>query len=179
MGFTVMRTEFMRKSVLCLAWVLAGASLAAAAPGVPAGWKVIKSPQRLTRTASPTDRGGGGSCQLAVPPAMVVDAQADRTVGQTGNMKTPDGNLSVSIQEHPPGETLARAKEVAMMFNRDAKVKEDSPRRVWLTYTRAGPMIWDVLVAGNPVVCSAHFIINDDRLDDAANSIVPTVGPSK
>lgn len=146
-----MRTEFLRKALLCLVCTFAGASLVVAAPLIPAGWKVIKSPQRLTRTASPADRGGGGSCQIAVPPVMVVDAQADRTVGQTGHMKTPDGNLSVSIQEHPPGETLARAKEVAMTFNKDAKAKEDSPTRVWLTYTRAGTMYWDVLVPGNPV----------------------------
>jgi hypothetical protein len=140
---------------------------------------VVKSPKRLTRTASPTDQGGGGACEIAVPPAMVVDTEADRTVGQTGHMKTPDGNLSVSIQEHPPGETLARAKEVAMMFNKDAKAKEDSPTRVWLTYTRAGTEYWEILVPGNPVVCSAHFIIHDDRLEDAATSIVPTVGPAR
>jgi hypothetical protein len=174
-----MRTEFLRKTLLCLACGFTGALLAVAAPAVPAGWKVVKSPQRLTRTASPTDHGGGGSCQIAVPPAMIVDTQADRIVGQTGNMKTPDGNLSVSIQEHPPGETLARAKEVAMMFNKDAKTKEDSPTRVWLTYTRAGTTNWDVLVPGKTVVCAAHFIINDSRLADAANSIVPTVGPTQ
>lgn len=174
-----MLTEFLRKALFCLACAFTGATLVAAAPAVPVGWKVIKSPPRLTRTASLTDRGGGGSCQIAVPPAMVVDTQADRTVGQTGHMKTPDGNLSVSIQEHPSGETLARAKAVEMMFNRDAKAKEDSPTRVWLTYTRAGTKYWDVLIAGRPVVCSAHFIINDDRLEDAANSIVPTVGPAK
>lgn len=173
-----MRAEFLRKSLSCLVCAFAGASLAAAAPAVPAGWKVVKSPGRLTRTASPTDRGGGGACQLAVPPAMVVDTEGDRIVGQSGHMKTPDGNLSVSIQEHPPGETVARAKAVAMMFNKDAKAKEDTPNRVWLTYTRAGTMMWDILIAGNPV-CSAHFIINDDRLEDAANSIVPTVGPAK
>ena len=174
-----MRTEFLRHALFCLVCVFVGISVATADSTVPAGWKVVKSPQRLTRTASPTDRGGGGSCQIAVPPAMVVDADADRTVGQTGHMKTPDGNLSVSIQEHPPGETLADAKEVAMKFNKDAKTKEDSPARVWLTYTRAGMTYWDVLVSGNPVVCSAHFIINDDRLEDAANSIVPTVGSAK
>jgi hypothetical protein len=173
-----MRTEFLRKTFLCVVCAFASTSLAAAAPAVPAAWKVVKSPQRLTRTASPTDRGGGGSCQLAVPPAMVVDQEGDRIVGQTGHMKTPDGNLSVSIQEHPPGETLARAKEVAMMFNRDAKAKEETPTRVWLTYTRAGTMMWDILIAGKPV-CSAHFIINDNRLEDAASSIVPTVGPAK
>lgn len=174
-----MRADFLRKALLCLVCAFVGASLVAAAPAVAAEWKVVKSPQRLTRTASPPDRGGGGSCQLAVPAAMVVDSQADRTVGQTGHMKTADGNLSVSIQENPPGETLARAKAVAMMFNKDAKAKEDTPKRVWLTYTRAGAMIWDFVVAGNPVVCSAHFIINDDRLEGAANSIVPTVGPAK
>ena len=174
-----MQAEFLRSALSCLVCTFAGAALIAAAPAVPAGWKVVKSPRRLTRTASPTDQGGGGSCQIAVPPAMVVDTEADRTVGQTGHMKTPDGNLSVSIQEHPPGETLARAKEVAMMFNKDAKAKEDSPTRVWLTYTRAGTEYWEVLVPGNPVVCSAHFIIHDDRLEDAANSIVPTVGSAR
>lgn len=156
---------------------ICGATLIAAA--APPGWKLVTSPKRLTRTASPTDQGGGAQCKLTVPPALVVDAEADRTVGQTGHMKTPDGNLSVSIQEHPPGETLARAKEVEMMFNKDAKVKEDSPKRVWLTYTRAGTMYWEVLVPGNPVVCSAHFIISDDRLEGAATIIVPTLGPTK
>jgi hypothetical protein len=94
-------------------------------------------------------------------------------------MKTPDGNLSLDIQEHPPGETLARARDVSLMFDKDAKAKENSPTRVWLTYTRAGTMYWEVLVGGGPVVCSAQFIIHDGRLEDAANSIVPTVGPAK
>jgi hypothetical protein len=79
-----MRTEFLRKSVLCALCAFSGVSLAAAAPAVPAGWKVVKSPQRLTRTASPTDRGGGGSCQIAVPPAMVVDTQADQMLAKPG-----------------------------------------------------------------------------------------------
>lgn len=166
-----------RKAALYLGLTIAGASLIAAA--APPGWKVVLSPKRLTRTASPTDQGGGGSCKIAVPPALVVDTEADRTVGQTGHMKTPDGNLSVDVQEYPPGETLARARDVAMMFNKDAKVKEDSPKRIWLTYTRIGWENWDIFVPGNPVVCSAHFIIQDARLDDAANSIVPTLGPTK
>lgn len=167
----------MGKMIWSLGLTICAASLIAAA--APPGWKTVTSPKRLTRTASPTDQGGGAQCKIAVPPVMVVDTEADRTVGQTGHMKTPDGNLSVSIQEHPPGEALARAKAVTMMFNKDAKVKEDTPGRVWLTYTRAGTTYWDVLVPGNPVVCSAHFIISDDRLEDAANSIVPTVGPAK
>jgi len=172
-----MSREQIRKAFWCLGFTIAGASLIAAA--APQGWKVVLSPKRLTRTASPTDQGGGGQCQIAVPPALVVDTEADRTVGQTGHMKTPDGNLSVSIQEHPPGETLAQAKQVEMMINKDAKAKEDSPKRVWLTYTRVGTMYWDILVPGNPVVCSAHFIISDDRLQGAANIIAPTVGPTK
>ena len=174
-----MQNELLRKALLSVVCTFASASLVAAAPTVPAGWKVVKSPRRLTRTASVTDQGGGGLCQIAVPPVMVVDTDADRTVGQTGHMKTPDGNLSVSIQEHPPGETLASAKEVAIKFNKDAKAKEDAPTRVWLTYTRAGTEYWDVLVPGNSVVCSAHFIISDDRLEDAANSIVPTIGAAE
>lgn len=172
-----MRRGQIRKFVWCTGWTVAGLSLIAAA--APPGWKNIPSPKRLTRTASSSDQGGGGQCQIAVPPALVVDTEADRTVGQTGHMKTPDGNLSVSVQEYPPGETVARARDVAMMFNKDAKPKEDSPNRVWLTYTRVGWTHWDVFVPGNPVVCSAHFIIKDARLDDAAISIIPTLGPTK
>jgi hypothetical protein len=165
------------KIILCIGWTVAGLSLIAAA--APAGWKTVTSPKRSTRTASLSDQGGGGRCQIAVPPAFVVEAEADRTAGQTGHVKTPDGNLSVSVQEYPPGETVARVRDVAMMFNKDAKPKEDSPERVWLTYTRAGWTHWDIIVPGNPVVCSAHFIIKNARLDDAAVSIIATLGPTK
>ena len=165
------------KLVLCIGWTVTGLSLIAAA--APPGWRVITSPKRVTRTASATDRGGGKRCQIAVPPALVVDADADRTVGQTGHMKTPDGNLSVSVQEYPPGETIARARDVAMLSNKDARPNEDSPMRVWLTYTRVGSEHWDVFVPGNPVLCSAHFIIKDARQDDAAISIIPTLGPTR
>jgi len=172
-----MRRGNIRRFALCIGWTVAGLSLIAAA--APSGWKTVPSPKRLTRTASLADQGGGAQCQIAVPPALVVDSEADRTVGQTGHMKTPDGNLSVSVQEYPPGETVARARDVAMMFNKDAKPKENSPNRVWLTYTRTGWTHWDIFVPGNPVVCSAHFIIKDERLDDAAISIIPTLGPTK
>ncbi len=168
--------KHVRGMIWSLSLVVCAASLIAAAPP---GWKIVKSPQRLTRTANPNDRGGGGQCQIAVPPAMVVDTEADRTVGQTGHMKTPDGNLSVSVQEHPPGETLPEAADVTMKFNRDAKVTERSAKRVWISYQRAGNTMWEVLAAGNPVVCSAHFIIHDARLEDAAKSIVPTLASSK
>ncbi len=138
----------------------------------------MKSPQRRTRTASPTDRGGGGSCQLAVPPDWAVDAEADRAVGQTGHMKSANGKLSVSIQEHPPGEPLDRAKAVAMQFDKRAKVLEESPNRVWLTSPYVLGTTWTVLVAGNPV-CDAHFIIEDAAMQDTAKKIVATVGPAK
>lgn len=172
-----MRRRQIRKIAWCIGWTMAGLSLIAAA--APPGWKTITSPKRLTRTAALSDHGGGAQCQIAVPPALIVDAEADKTVGQAGHMKTPDGNLSVSVQEYPPGETVARARDVAMMFNKDAKPKEDSPERVWLTYSRAGWEHWDIFVPGNPVVCSAHFAIKDARLEDAAISIIPTLGPTK
>src|SRR5579883_18650 len=183
--------------------LLSGASVAA---NVPSGWKVVKSPQRQTRTASPTDHGGGGSCQVAVPPDWVADTEADRTVGQTGHMKSPDGKLSVrrlhvaglsdravrqtghmkspdgklsvSIQEHPPGQPLDRAKAVAMQFDKRAKVLEESPNRVWLTSPYVLGTTWTVLVAGNPV-CEAHFIIEDPSMQDLAKKVVATVGPAK
>lgn len=165
----------MRRLLGCFAIAIVPASLSAQ---VPAGWKVVKSPQRLTRTASPNDRGGGGACRMAVPPDWKVDTQADKTEGQTGHMISPDGNISTSIQEHPPGQTLARAKEVALMFNKDAKVREESATRVWLTYNRAFMTIWDVLVAGDPV-CEAQIILNSPGASSAAQKIVPTVGPAK
>ena len=145
---------------------------------VPAGWKVVKSPQRLTRTTSPTDRGGGGGCQVAVPGDWVIDADADRTVGQTGHMKSPSGKVSVSIQEHPPGETLARAKDIALQFNKRAKVLEESSSRVWLTSPYVLGTTWEVLVAGNPI-CDGHFIIEDKSMEDLAKKIAATVAPAK
>jgi hypothetical protein len=165
----------MRKTVVYLALIGVSATLWAE---VPAGWKVVKSPTRLTRTASPTDTGGGGRCQVAVPGDWVVDAEADRMVGQTGHMKSPNDNASISIQEHAPGETLARAKEVDLLFNKDAKALEDSANRVWLTYRRAGTTYWTVLVAGNPV-CDAGFILNDKSMEDTAKQIAMTVGSAK
>lgn len=63
-------------------------------------------------------------------------------------------------------------------FNKDAKLLEDSGKRVWLSYTRAGDTMWDVLVAGNPV-CAGHLIIQDASLEDAAKKIVMTVEPAK
>lgn len=172
-----MRHRRISKIVWCIGWTLAGFSLIAAA--APPGWKTVASPKRLTRTASAIERHGGAQCTIAVPLVMVEDTEADRTLGQTGHMKTPDGNLTVSVQEHPPGESLTRAKDVAMMFNGTARPKEDTPQRVWLTYSRAGWTHWDIFVPGNPVVCSAHVTIKDARLDDAAISIIATLGPSK
>ncbi len=116
---------------------------------------------------------------MSVPSEFIVDAEADRIAGQAGHVKTPDGKLSVSVQELPPGETVARARDAAMMSNRDAKPKEDTADRVWLTYSRGGWTHWDIFVPGKPVVCSAHFIIKDAKLDDAAISIIPTLGPTK
>ncbi len=139
---------------------------------------MVKSPRRLTRTASPTDRGGGGSCQLAVPGDWVVDTDADKTVGQTGHMKSPNGKVSVSIQEHSPGQTLARAKSVALEFNKRAKVLEESPNRVWLSSPYVLGTTWTVLVEGNPV-CEGHFIIEDPKMDDIAKKVAMTVGPGK
>ena len=163
----------MRK--LALIVMLCGASLATE---VPPGWKIVKSPARLTRTASPTDRGGGGSCQLAVPGDWVVDTDADKTVGQTGHMKSPNDKVSVSIQEHPLGESLSEAKSVALKFDKRAKTLEDSSNRVWLTSPYVLGTKWTVLVAGNPV-CDAHFIIDDPAMQDIAKKVATTVGPSK
>ena len=72
------------------------------------------------------DHGGGGSCQVAVPGDWVVDTEADKTVGQTGHMKSPNGKVSVSIQEHPPGQSLSAVKSVALQFDKRAKVVEES-----------------------------------------------------
>lgn len=113
-----------------------------------------------------------------MPGDWVVDASANRTEGQTGHMKSPNGKVAVSIQEHAPGQTLARAKEVALAFNKDAKTMEDSPKRVWLAYNRAGMTIWDVLTAGNPV-CDAQVIMDGASMQDIAKKIVATVGPAK
>lgn len=154
---------------------LCGVSLAVE---VPAGWKVVKSPARLTRSASPADHGGGGSCQLAVPGNWVVDTEANNTVGQTGHMKSPNDKVSASIQEHPPGQPLSAAKSVALQFDKRAKVLEESPNRVWLTSPYVFGTTWTVLVAGNPV-CDGHFIIEDPAMQDLAKKVVTTVGPSK
>ena len=142
------------------------------------GWKVVKSPKRLTRTASPNDRGGGGSCQLAVPGDWVVDTEADKTVGQTGHMKSPNGKASVSIQEHPPGQPLSSAKNVALQFDKRAKVMEESPSRVWLTSPYVLGTTWTVLVAGNPV-CEGHFIIEEASMEAVAKRIAATIAPAK
>jgi hypothetical protein len=160
-----------------IAWllILCVASLAAE---VPPGWKLVKSPQRLTRTASPTDHGGGGLCQLAVPGNWVVDTEADKTVGQMGHMKSPNDKASVSIQEHPPGQTLSDATKVALQFDKRAKVMEQSSNRVWLKSPYVLGTTWTVLVAGNPV-CEAHFIIEDPAMQDVAKKIAATLRLSK
>jgi hypothetical protein len=93
-------------------------------------------------------------------------------------MKSANGKAAMSIQEQPWSQTLSEAKEIDVQFNKDARTLEDSPKRVWLTYSRMGTTYWDVFVAGKPV-CEVEFILDDTSMEGVARQIAMTLGPAK